>query len=127
MPRLINQEALDAIRDLDTQGEASFVVEFYTSFLEPLPNMIVGIDAAINQGGFDQVKSKAHAIKSSCLNAGATSMAKLAEEIEELAQSGNVEQLNIKIKELTTLLEEVSQEVHSLHEFYKENKVPFRN
>ncbi len=62
-------------------------------FLEDTPQYLLELETAVHARDADTARAKAHAIKGSSGNLGATGLALLAKQAEELATDGQVEQI----------------------------------
>ncbi len=62
-------------------------------FLEDTPQYLLDLEAAVHGRDAETARAKAHAIKGSSGNLGATTLAQLAKEAEELAIGGHVERI----------------------------------
>ncbi len=59
-------------------------------FLKNVPRQLDAIEAAASQGQAAELRAHSHKTKGSCLALGATSMAKTAEKLQSLAETGNL-------------------------------------
>jgi signal transduction histidine kinase/CheY-like chemotaxis protein len=60
-------------------------------FLANVPAQLDAIESSVGQGQISEIRRSAHKTKGSCLALGAVSMARLAEKLQNLAETGNVD------------------------------------
>lgn len=67
-----------------TGGDREFIRELGDVFLNDVEDRLRQIEAAIAQASWDETKAMAHSIKGASANVGAATLARLAEQLEEL-------------------------------------------
>ncbi len=85
---VIDSVALDALRDLQEEGEPDFLSELIEMFMEDAELRLVSLREAIRQANASEVEKQAHALTGSCLNFGARPMAEICEEFQSVGGSG---------------------------------------
>lgn len=88
---IIDRTALDAFRELDTDGSGGILGQLISVFLENTPTVIAELRQALRDSASPQVTRLAHTLKGSCSNFGARRMRELCFELETLGGSGNLE------------------------------------
>ncbi len=73
-------------------GEFEFLAELIDSFLEDAPQLLTELDEGVNQGDATVVHRIAHSLKSNGADFGALEFAKMCQELEHRANSGNLDQ-----------------------------------
>jgi len=87
----VNRTALDAFRELDTDGSSGILGQLISVFLENTPIVIAEIHQALVEKAPQQAGRLAHTLKGSCSNFGATRMVELCSDLEQLGNSGSLE------------------------------------
>ncbi|HZV63342.1 MAG TPA: response regulator, partial [Telluria sp.] len=77
-------------------------------FLEDTPQYLLELDAAVHAGAAETACAKAHALKGSSGNLGATLLSQLAKEAEELAAAGQLEAIVALLPRLRAAYEAVA-------------------
>jgi two-component system, sensor histidine kinase and response regulator len=105
----IDHEVLDALREMQGEGEPDFLAELAEIFEEDASRRLKELREALERGDAESLKQRAHAlIKGSAANLGASRMAHMAARIEELAgSSGDLKEEEVVV---TGLLEELQRE-----------------
>jgi HPt (histidine-containing phosphotransfer) domain-containing protein len=75
--------ALDELRLLQDAKDPDFFVNFMTLFLDTVSDQMVKLEALTQKQDAEALRTEAHALKSTCANAGASRMAKLCERLEQ--------------------------------------------
>lgn len=79
---MLDQKALNKIRDLHPDGSPEVLVKIITIFLETSPELIQAIKQAFVQDDRDRMKIIAHGLKSSSANLGAETLAAVCKQLE---------------------------------------------
>jgi HPt (histidine-containing phosphotransfer) domain-containing protein len=87
------------LRDL-TDGDAEFERELLETFVASARVLMAQLRAGRMARNAVAVGKEAHSLKGVSLNVGATSLAKLAAEIEMAARAGNVEPIDVTLEQL---------------------------
>ena len=87
----ISEAALEQIMELDRLNGGGVFASVARAFLEAAPNTLEDLRAAVSEGDPVRVAQAAHALKSSCFNVGAVSMATASKELEALGKNGTIE------------------------------------
>lgn len=114
---LLDIDTLETFRSLQTESDPTFVKDFLTAFLNPLPEKLKAMGQAIGSKDYQKLRDHAHAIKSSCMNIGAAPIVKLCFELEQLGASGSVEGALEKYQEVIRLVDQLKKEILALPEF----------
>ena len=87
---LINSEALDEIRSLQSPRRPTLLADLIRSFFESSEGLIEDLRNAVEADDATAVSETAHALKSSSGNVGARAVSKLASELEALGKTGDL-------------------------------------
>ena len=87
----ISEAALEQIMELDRLNGGGVFASVARAFLEAAPNTLADLRISVGEGDPDRVAQAAHALKSSCFNVGAVTMATASKELEALGKSGTIE------------------------------------
>ena len=71
-------------------GERELLVELIDSFLETAPPLLARLNQGVAQGNAAEVRTAAHTIKSSSKDFGATRLAELCQELEDMGKAGTL-------------------------------------
>lgn len=88
MMDVLDQTALEALRDLNDEGDDDLLVELIDLFLEDAPTRINSMRDAIAKQDWTAVASLAHSLKGSCGSLGAMHMAELCNRLEQHGRAG---------------------------------------
>ncbi len=80
--QLIDEEVLDGLRDLETEGEPSLIRELIDMFIEDSHVLMAAMTAAAEASNANDLRESAHRLKGACKQLGATRMIALCQEIE---------------------------------------------
>ena len=86
---ILDQTALDMLLDL-IGGERKYLVELVDSFLEEAPPLLSKLHQAMEQEDALGVRMAAHTLKSSSNDFGATALATMCQELEDLGKAGEL-------------------------------------
>ena len=114
MPKLIDREIFDSLRELESEQDPHFVKNFFNLYLDAIPKILEQIQYGLSENNAELLESSAHALKSSSLNAGATSLGELCADLEKLARAQNLNEFREKQLGLKSLIEQTRQEILSL-------------
>jgi HPt (histidine-containing phosphotransfer) domain-containing protein len=81
-------------------GSSDFIVELIDLFLEDTPDLLAGIEQNVAQKNAEGVRSTAHTLKSTAASVGAVKLSALSEQLEGIARSGMIENINGEVTEL---------------------------
>jgi CheY-like chemotaxis protein/HPt (histidine-containing phosphotransfer) domain-containing protein len=88
-PDALDLSRLDVLRRLDPDGAGGLVRAVVTAFLEEIPTRLGTVRAAAAAGGGAALEQAAHQLKGSAANLGATQVATLCDQLEDLGRSGD--------------------------------------
>jgi HPt (histidine-containing phosphotransfer) domain-containing protein len=92
---VIDMRIIDGLRELGGEDEPGLLVEIVALYLADAPKRLQEIDHALASGDLRALERAAHTLKSSSLNVGATGMAMLCRQMEELARRSEVSGVRI--------------------------------
>jgi HPt (histidine-containing phosphotransfer) domain-containing protein len=81
---------LPTIHALARTAGASFVAELIDTYLEDSAELIVNLRQSLAGNDLDSFRRAAHSFKSNSATLGALGLAKLARQLESMAQEGNI-------------------------------------
>ncbi len=81
---------LAGLRELQEEGEPDIVAELAELFLEDVPPRLKALRDAVEGGEAHSVQRVAHVLKGSCGNMGASRMATLSAQLQEVGASGDL-------------------------------------
>jgi len=85
--------------------------ELYRDYLSDAEESLKHLRVACENGRGDDVRAKAHYLKSSSLVLGITAVAELCKELEDAALLSNVSAAHVKVERLSELLRDVRVEL----------------
>jgi|GEM_PF-569553 len=88
--QILDPAALETLLEL-VGGEKALVAELIDSFLEEAPPLFTQLRQSVEQGDAAALRMAAHTIKSSSNDFGATTLAELCRELEEMGKNGTLE------------------------------------
>jgi HPt (histidine-containing phosphotransfer) domain-containing protein len=88
------------LRELQEEDEPDILAELGGLFLEDVPPQLEALREAIERGDASSVERVAHTLKGSSSNMGATRMATLCEELEDVGRSGDLSRAPVLIESL---------------------------
>jgi len=100
---VLDLEVIATLKALGGEDEPELFIELVDLFIEDTCQQLEQVSAALGRGDPDEVRRRAHTLKSSCANVGAVHMAQNCFQLEQLAVA---EELN----EIRGLLEDVQTE-----------------
>lgn len=107
--QLIDDDILDGLSELETEGEPSIVRELIDMFIEDSHALMAGMTTATEAGDIDELREFAHKLKGACKQLGATRMVALCQEIESKAIDGILSNVNELIIALSAACRETLQ------------------
>jgi two-component system sensor histidine kinase/response regulator len=85
----LDESVVATLRGLQEEGEPDILEELFDLFLEHVPLQLVALRESVQAGKVHAVERIAHTLKGSSGNMGATRMAALCSELEEIGTSGD--------------------------------------
>lgn len=96
----VDDDAIQALRELDRPGEQSFLAEMIQIFFEDSPPRLAALRSALARGDAAEVTDVAHALKGSCSNFGAQDLERLCKSLESAGRSGQLDGADALLEEL---------------------------
>ncbi|MGE0552849.1 MAG: Hpt domain-containing protein [Gemmatimonadales bacterium] len=87
----VDEALLESYRVLQDEGQPDLVTELIDVFLEDLPGRLAAVQAAVDLGDPQAIRSAAHALKGSAASIGAARLAGACATLEALGRAGEVE------------------------------------
>ena len=98
---MLDQKALDVIRALQREGEPSLLDRVIKLYLDSSPKLLRSLRESVEQkDNLKAVHEAAHSLKSSSANLGATALATLCKELEEMARQDRMTGAEKKLGEI---------------------------
>ncbi len=89
-PARLDPDSLTALKNLQAEGDEGFVREIIELFLEDAAKRIDDLESTLAAGSDADFTRAAHSIKGACANFGATELAKICAQIENLGREGRM-------------------------------------
>jgi CheY-like chemotaxis protein len=86
----LDRSVLTGLRELQEEGEPDILNELIELFLNDVPPHLKTLQEAVEGKDASSIERIAHTLKGSCGNMGATRMAELCEELQEVGGSGDL-------------------------------------
>lgn len=83
---VIDPNTIEALRDLQEEGETDLLAELIDLFLGDAPQRITGMRTAIETRDWSGLAARAHSLKGSCSSLGAVHMAGLCARLEAMGR-----------------------------------------
>lgn len=83
---VIDLNTIEALRELQEEGESDLLAELIDLFLQDAPLRIAGMRAAIESNDWVALSERAHSLKGSCGSLGAVHMAGLCAQLEAMGR-----------------------------------------
>ena len=114
---ILDEAAIDGLRDPALGGDPEFLVEVVEAFLSDSPPRIAAIKASLAGGDGDALGRAAHSLKGSSGNFGAARLQALCADLERLGRADQltglqplVDRLEIEYGQVAARLAELAQE-----------------
>jgi len=111
---VLDQTAIDNLRDLGAGDGGAFLREIIEIFLSDTPERIAELKESLGHGDRERFLRNAHSIKGSSSNVGARALRIAAEQIEIQAHEGLSPGLSTPLAELTAEFDRVRAELQRL-------------
>jgi len=83
---VIDLNTIEALRELQEEGESDLLAELIDLFLQDAPDRIAGMRLAVDTGDWTALAERAHSLKGSCSSLGAVHMAGLCAQLEAMGR-----------------------------------------
>ncbi|MFN8637635.1 MAG: ATP-binding protein [Chloroflexota bacterium] len=90
---VLDESAIDALRDPDLGGDPEFLVEVVEAFLSDTPPRLQTVHDSLTRGDADTLSRAAHSLKGSSGNFGAARMQAVCADVERLSRAGQLDTL----------------------------------
>ena len=109
----LNRAALEHIRALSRDDGDALVHKVIAAYVGEAPRQLHALRQALGDGDADSVRRVAHSLKSASANIGATHLASLCRELEQLGRSGNTDSGAPLLSDLATEFRSVRLSLHA--------------
>ncbi len=106
---VLDPDVIQGLRELDDPGAPSLLAELVEIFLNDAPARLAALEAALTSGDAQQLERVAHALKGSCGNLGAKSLAGVCQQIEQQGRAGRLEGMAPLVARSRQLLRDVKR------------------
>ena len=110
---LIDEAALDQIREVDRLSGDEVLARIVGLFLDEAPEVLATVAEAVRDEDADRLADRAHALKSLCVSVGAASMATVCKQLEATGKKGTTEEATPLVTELKELFAMVKPALES--------------
>jgi HPt (histidine-containing phosphotransfer) domain-containing protein len=83
---VIDLNTIEALRELQEEGESDLLAELIDLFLQDAPERIASMRSAVDGGDWTALAERAHSLKGSCSSLGAVHMAGLCAQLEAMGR-----------------------------------------
>ena len=97
---ILDHQVLDSLRSLAGAKAKVFLAEIIGQYLEDSPQKLEAIQKAIDNNDDRALRQASHSLRSSSANLGATTIADLCKELENMARSGTTQGASVKMEQL---------------------------
>jgi signal transduction histidine kinase/CheY-like chemotaxis protein/HPt (histidine-containing phosphotransfer) domain-containing protein len=104
---LLDQKRLDMIRAMQRPESPSVLDRIITMYNESSPEMVRAMHEAVKKGDAEALREAAHSLKTSSANLGATELASLCKELEDLGARTKIEAAGALLDRLDDVYQEV--------------------
>jgi len=111
---LINQEKLNTLKSLDTDGSNTILKNILSIFLSSAPHTISQIRQALTTNDSEIIRKAAHTLKSSASNVGAEQLSMLCQQIETHASDLQINKVTQLIHTSQEVFNETQDELQSI-------------
>ncbi len=105
-PKLISEKTLQSILAINADNGPKLLQRVMDTFLQQLPSAIGKLQEMIDRDDSDELRKRAHALKSMCLNMGADQLGAAAGVLEKAAKAGREPLASNEMAELETLVQD---------------------
>jgi HPt (histidine-containing phosphotransfer) domain-containing protein len=110
---LIDQASLDGLVAA-AGGDRSFLAELIDAYLEDSPQQLSAMLHAAQALAPEDLRRAAHSLKSNSASLGAASLAAQCKELEDLARSGALQEMGLRLERVHHEYEEVAQSLREI-------------
>jgi HPt (histidine-containing phosphotransfer) domain-containing protein len=110
---LIDRTMLDSLLET-VGGDFAFLAELVQEYFDDSPQQFSAMQQALNTGNTEGFRRAAHSLKSNSANFGATGLAQLCKQLEDLGKAGNLDsasellvQANDEYEQVVKALEQI--------------------
>ncbi len=111
---LLDQSALDRLRELDPRGENQLLQRVIGAFQSSVARLVPQLEDARRAGDLNGVRHVAHTFKSSSASVGATQLSQRCTELETLIRLDQVDNLDQRVEDLCKELSLVTKALQTL-------------
>ncbi len=115
---LIDMSAFDQFVAMWGDEAGDVIQEIVGIFLENAPQLLGGMQGALEAGNMRDLQRLAHTIKSNSATVGAHSLAQVAQELEDAAKEGRREDAAVLFREIQDTFPEVRQQLEHILETF---------
>lgn len=90
---VLDQDVIATLKDLGGEDEPELFMELVDLFIDDTCGQLEEVSAALTRGDSDEMRRRAHTLKSSCANVGAVHLAQRCFQLEQLALAEELEEI----------------------------------
>ncbi len=94
-------------------GDRAFMVELIDTYLADAPGLLAAMRQSLQAGDTAGLRRAAHSLKSNSTNFGATDLARMCRELEEMAQAGRLDGAAERLAQAEIEYQRVEEELSS--------------
>ena len=111
---VLNPAGLETFRSMDRSGKGLFVGRVIKAYLADSPKQMANAKDALASENHQALRLAAHTMKSASATIGADGLAAICRDIENQAIQGQLDGVDVKLAEASSLLEQVTAELQEL-------------
>jgi len=104
---VLDQDVIATLKELGGEGEPELFIELVDLFIEDTCEQLERVSEALTRGDADEMRRRAHTLKSSCANVGAVHLAQTWFQLEQLAVAEELSELGELLKVALAEFDEV--------------------
>lgn len=97
---VLDQSILQSLREMQNMGSSNLLNTLFDAYTTSSQELVQDIERALAQSDWTEIRNHAHTLKSSSHNIGATTLSRIAQNMETLALKKNVQEMENLYSEL---------------------------
>ena len=108
---MLDPKVIANVRELGKSSGTDLFAKLADLYMSTSPALLEELGAAVEAGDAERIRQRAHALKSSSANVGATALAALCHEIERMGREGNLDGADLRYQRLRNSYEAVCRQL----------------
>lgn len=104
---VLDQDVIATLKELGGAEEPELFLELVDLFIEDTCQQLEQVSAALSRGDSEEMRRRAHTLKSSCANIGAVHMAQHCFQLEQLAVAEELSEIRGLLEDVLTEFDDV--------------------